>query len=129
MRCLMNTGRTIRQGDAVEYKLARKYQDATSICYLHPLDMMDLGILEGEHVLLRSGEGEVALKAVEREDLRRGTVYVPYGPYANHITPPGTHNTGMPDFKSILVEITPTEERIKTLMELMEALGGVRYDH
>jgi formylmethanofuran dehydrogenase subunit D len=35
----------------------------------------------------------------------------------------------MPDFKSTMVEIIPTEDPVPSVAELMESLGGVRYAH
>jgi formylmethanofuran dehydrogenase subunit D len=34
----------------------------------------------------------------------------------------------MPDFKGIGVEVEPTDEPVKSVWELMEDLGGKRYD-
>jgi formylmethanofuran dehydrogenase subunit D len=53
---------------------------------------------------------------------------VTIGPYANHIISSETHGTGMPDFKSQSVEVEPTEEPILSVGELMEEIGGLRYD-
>jgi formylmethanofuran dehydrogenase subunit D len=61
-------------------------------------------------------------------EVEMGTVFVPYGPYANHIVAAGTRSTGMPDFKSHMVEIEPTDEAPKLVHELMEDLGGLAYD-
>jgi formylmethanofuran dehydrogenase subunit D len=35
----------------------------------------------------------------------------------------------MPDFKSQSVDVEPTEEPIRSVGELMEEIGGLRYDH
>ena len=70
--------------------------------------------------------GRHAGGCVERVEM--GTVFVPYGPYANHIIDADTHSTGMPDFKSHEVEIEPTDEEPKTVHKLMEDLGGLAYD-
>ncbi len=128
MRLLLNTARTVRQGGAVEFKYTPGYRDATSFCALHELDMLDLGVLPGENVRVRSMDGEVVLRLVERDDVERGTIFVPYGPYANRLISAETHGTGMPDFKLVWVDVVPTDEEPPTVGELMASLGGVPYD-
>ena len=129
MRMLMNTGRTVPQGESVERKDSPEYALAASACMIHPVDLMILGIEEGARVNVKNNSGEVVLTAASSEAVERGTVFVPLGPYANHIMESETHCTGMPDFKSMTVEITPTDEPVRTVPELIEALGGVRYAH
>jgi formylmethanofuran dehydrogenase subunit D len=129
MKALMNTGRTVPQGESVERKDSPEYETAVSICMIHPVDMMVLGIEDGARVCVKNKSGEVVLVAVSSETLERGTIFVPLGPYANHIMESETHCTGMPDFKSITVDIEPSERPVMTVAELIEALGGVRYAH
>ncbi len=128
MKFLMITGRTVNQGAYVERKLSAQYADETSTCFMHQFDMMDLGITDRERVQVTGPCGTVVLVIAASEDVNPGTVFVPYGPYANHIIGGHTHSTGMPDFKSIEVEIEATTEQRKGVYELMEELGGVAYD-
>jgi formylmethanofuran dehydrogenase subunit D len=124
---ILNTGRTICQGDAVERKLSPEYETATSVCFFNPLDMMDLALTDGDRVLVRGQAGSVVLRAAENEDQERGSCYVPYGMHANQVIPAETHATGMPDFKSMKVEVEPTDEPVKTIAMLVLDLGGVPY--
>lgn len=128
MRFLMITGRTIQQGTTVERKLSAPYADETSTCFMHEFDMMEMGLADRETVRVAGSYGEVVLKAAASEEVAVGTVFVPYGPYANHIIGADTHSTGMPDYKSHEVAVEPTDERVKTVHELMEELGGLAYD-
>ncbi|NYT06597.1 MAG: molybdopterin dinucleotide-binding protein [Methanomicrobiales archaeon] len=128
MNFVMNTGRTITQGRHIESKGGKTYSEETSTCRMHPFDMMEIGVDEGDHVAVSTSSGRVVLKVTASEDVREGTVFVPYGPFANHITPPGTHACGMPDYKGVLVAIEATDERRRSAWELMETLGGVRYE-
>jgi len=125
---ILNTGRTITQGRHVEHKFHQGYAEVASTCFIHPFDLMDLDMEEGEHVEVASAWGSVVLKTESCEDLPRGTIFVPLGPFANHIIPPRTHSTGMPDFKNIPVELTFTERERPTQWDLMEQLGGKRYE-
>ncbi|MGC9434762.1 MAG: molybdopterin dinucleotide binding domain-containing protein [Methanomicrobiales archaeon] len=128
MRCLMNTGRTIPQGSCVEHKYHPGYQREVSGCRIHPVDMMELGIEEGDHVRLTTGVGSVVMHAIPDERLTRGEIYVAYGPYANHIIGETTTSTGMPDLKSTQVEMEPTDDPILSVRDLMKELGGCAYE-
>ncbi|WOF15303.1 molybdopterin dinucleotide-binding protein [Methanoplanus sp. FWC-SCC4] len=125
MKYHMITGRTIKQGENVEHKLSQKYIEETSSCHMNPLDLMNLGIFEGEKVKLKSSCGEVVLKCVEDQGLKKGTIFIPHGPYCNSIIPGNTHGTGMPDFKSTMVEIEPTDEEILSIGRLLSGSGGI----
>ncbi|WAC05988.1 MAG: molybdopterin dinucleotide-binding protein [Methanoregula sp.] len=129
MKFLMNTGRTVPQGESVERKDSPEYEKATSVCMIHPVDMMVLGIEDGARVCVKNKSGEVVLVAVSSEAIEQGTIFVPLGPYANHIIDSETHCTGMPDFKSMTVDIEPGDTPVMTVSELIEKLGGVRYAH
>ncbi|GAB7015865.1 molybdopterin dinucleotide binding domain-containing protein [Methanogenium cariaci] len=127
MKFILNTGRTIRQGKYIENKLGQGYAEETSRCQIHPLDLLELGVEEGENVLVTSAIGEVVLMAVADEGLPKGMAFVSYGIHCNSIIAACTHGTGMPDYKIHEVEISPTSEDRKTPVELLEQLGGVRY--
>ena len=127
MKFLLNTGRTIRQGKYIESKLSQGYAEETSLCRIHPLDLLELGVDEGENVLVKSVVGEVVMAALADEGLPIGMVFVSYGIHCNSIISPCTHGTGMPDFKIHEVEISPTSEERKTPAEILDQLGGVRY--
>lgn len=127
MKFILNTGRTIRQGKFIENKLGKGYAEETSQCHIHPLDLLDLGVEEGENILVKSAYGEIVLVAISDEGLPKGMVFVSYGIHCNSIISPCTHGTGMPDFKIHEVEISPTSEQRKTPTEILEQLGGVRY--
>jgi formylmethanofuran dehydrogenase subunit D len=125
---MLNTGRTVPQGTAVEHKGSDAYRAVASACFLNPVDMMMLGIENGARVGITSPTGHVALIAHSAEGVTRGEIFVTIGPYANHIISSETHGTGMPDFKSQSVDVEPTEEPILSVGELMEEIGGLRYD-
>ena len=129
MKAILNTGRTIHQGMAVEHKASPDYNAAVSVCYMNPVDQMDLGIDQGARVSLTSRAGIIVLTTRAAEEVNRGEVFVPLGPYANHLISAETHATGMPDFKGEPVDVIPTEEPVKDIDSVMEEIGGVRHDH
>jgi formylmethanofuran dehydrogenase subunit D len=129
MKCLLNTGRSVPQGASVEHKGSEEYRSVASVCFLNTVDMMMLGIENGARVMITSLTGHVVLTARLAEGITRGEIFVAIGPYANHIISSETHGTGMPDFKSQYVDVEVTEEPVLSVGELMEEIGGLRYDH
>ena len=129
MKCVLNTGRSVPQGASVEHKGSEEYRSVASVCFLNTVDMMMLGIEDGARVRISSPTGHVVLTARLAEGVTRGEIFVAIGPYANHIISSETHGTGMPDFKSQYVEVEVTEEPVPGVGELMEEIGGLRYDH
>jgi formylmethanofuran dehydrogenase subunit D len=92
------------------------------------VDMMLLGIENGARIRITTLTGYVVLTARSAEGVTRGEIFVTIGPYANHIISSETHGTGMPDFKSEWVDVEPTGEAVRSVGELMEEIGGLRYD-
>jgi len=129
VKCILNTGRTVPQGVSVEHKGSDTYQAVASVGFLNPVDMMLLGIEDGARVRITTTTGYVVLSARSAEGVTRGEIFVTIGPYANHIISSETHGTGMPDFKSEYVDVEPTVEPVRSVWELMEEIGGLRYDH
>jgi len=125
MRFMLFSGRTIRQGNAVESKLSPEYRDAISVLSMTPFDMMEAGLEEGDAALVKGPGGQVVLTVKADDKLPRGHVFLPYGPYANHLIAPETHATGMPDYKAVPVDVEPAEGKPATVWELMRDLGGV----
>lgn len=128
MKCILNTGRTVPQGASVEDKGSDVYRSVASVAFVNPVDLMMLGIENGARIRVITHTGHVTLTARSAEGVTRGEIFVTIGPYANHIISSETHGTGMPDFKSECVDVEPTEERVRSVGELMEEMGGLQYD-
>lgn len=129
MTYTLTSGRTIPQGSFVEHKISQGYREATSVLFIHPMDLFELGIESGDNVRVTSEAGSVVLRTEETETLQEGCVFIALGPYANAITGAYSHATGMPDYKEIPVEIEPTDDPVVTVWDLMEEIGGLRYDN
>ena len=131
IQVLMNTGRTIAQGMYVDHKNGRDYMRETAVIYLHPVDMMKLMLGDGEHVHITVHEEaqdvSVVLAAYVDECLAPGNAFIPMGPYANHLVSGDTSSTGMPHFKSVLIDVIATDAPIMTVGELMARCGGMPY--
>lgn len=127
MRVILNTGRTVWQGQAIESgKDLQMFINAAAICHINQ-DMMDeLGIKDGDNVQIVSEYGDVIVKAVNtQEELPDGMVYVPMGPWANRVIRPNTDSTATPSFKNVPVDLTPTEEPVLDMPTLMKVYGKI----
>ncbi len=136
MKIIVNTGRTVSQGSFVDIKNSGEYSRETSVIRLHPYDLLNLDIEEGDNVLATVKEIDetgnerylsVVLKTCEDENLEPGTAFLPLGPYANYLVPGNTHGTGMPDFKHTIAEIVPTDKEVTSVGSLMQSIGGMPY--
>ncbi len=125
---LLNSGSTVQQGKELYFKRGKAYSEACSLCFINPLDLMEMGIEQGDHILFRRESSSVVLTSVSTDDIPRGEVFIPDGPYANVIIPPHTQSTGAPDFKGITINGEPTDDPILSAWDIMESYGGLRCD-
>lgn len=115
------SGRTLDQGATVEEKLSEEYFKAVNYAELNEEDFKSLGLKEGDRVKVSTEFGEVVVFA-RKGEIPKGIAFIPMGPYANAVIDPATDGTGMPQFKGIKAKIERTEERVKTVKELLEAI-------
>ncbi|MDI9642050.1 MAG: molybdopterin dinucleotide binding domain-containing protein [Archaeoglobaceae archaeon] len=115
------SGRTLDQGATVEEKLSEEYFNAVNYIELSEEDFGQLAVKEGERVKVITEFGEVVVFA-KRSDLPKGLAFIPMGPYANAVIDPSTDGTGMPQFKGVKARVEKTEEKVKTVKELLEAI-------
>lgn len=127
MKIRINTGRTVTQGSHVDRKNSSEYYKETSTLRLNSVDMMEIGIDEGERVKAQVCDASVVLRVLADDTLKRGTGFLPLGPYANFLVDGTTHSTGMPDFKDAMVIIDATTEPVMSVGELMKKIGGLPY--
>lgn len=127
MKVILNTGRTIWQGQAIESgKDLKMYIDAAAICNMNQDMMEDLGIKAGDNIKVISDYGDVVVKVVmAKEALPAGMIYVPMGPWANRVIRPNTDSTATPSFKNVPVDITPTDEEVLDMPTIMKVYGKV----
>ena len=94
-------------------------------CEFHPEGLKSLGVEPGQNVRLSTTNASVVLKAtVALQQVQRGIVFAPYGPWINSIIPSETSGTGMPLFKGIEVEATPApDENVVDLETLIGRIG------
>lgn len=120
------TGRTIEQGVGKESgKNSKEYFESVAVCYLDPEDIKKLSIKENSHILVSTDYGSVVVKVLKswRAPHRR-IVFIPYGPWANAVVDPETHNIGMPSLKGINALLEPTTNPILGLGEFLKKEFG-----
>ena len=127
MRFILNTGRTIWQGQAIEAgKDLEMYVNAAAICQMNKEQMEALGVKEGNNIEVTSEFGDVIVKVVmAKEELPEGMIYIPLGPWANRVIRPNTDSTATPSFKNVPVDILPTEELVLDMPTLMKGYGKI----
>lgn len=117
--CLI-TGRTIKQGITLhDGKTSEAYKKEVGVVFLNEEDMRDIGIKEGDKVLLVTDFGKVVVRALIG-DLPRGMAFMPYGPWANMLTSADTHGIGMPDLKGLRLFVYPTDEDVWDWERILE---------
>jgi formylmethanofuran dehydrogenase subunit D len=115
------SGRTLDQGATVEEKLSEEYFKAVNYIELSEEDFKSLGLKEGDRVKISTEFGSVVVFA-KKGGIPKGLAFIPMGPYANAVIDPATDGTGMPQFKGVMAKIEKTEEKVKTVRELLEAI-------
>lgn len=126
VRFTLLTGRSLVQGVGKEAgKFSDKYIQEVSTCQIDPEDLKMLNIKPGDCVRLTTEYGSVVLKVSSSALVHRGSVFIPYGPYANLLIGTKTGGTGMPSFKGIPVEVEPAPgESVHELKELLVKMYG-----
>lgn len=122
LKVILLTGRTIEQGVGKERgKTSKEYMESVSVCHMDSEDLKKLRIKGKTNILVSTDYGSVIVKAIE--SLRyphSGTIFIPYGPWANVVVNPETHGVGMPSLKGILAEVEPAPDKpILSLEELL----------
>jgi formylmethanofuran dehydrogenase subunit D len=115
------TGRSLVQGVGKEAgKFSKKYIQEVSTCQIDPEDLRVLNVKPEDCVKLTTEYGSVVLEVAASSLVHRGSVFVPYGPYANLLIGTKTGGTGMPSFKGIPVEVEPAPgESVPEIKELL----------
>jgi len=105
------TGRTIAQGQAIEYKDTVVYTKANGICELDAKDMARLGIKEGDTVEIETAYGKVCVEARKAGHEQEGIAFIPLGIWANEVIGEDTNSAGMPTYKGVKAKIRAAKEK------------------
>jgi formylmethanofuran dehydrogenase subunit D len=118
---ILITGRTIEQGCGKESgKLSKQYLENVAVCEMNSDDMKKLKVSDGGNVQVTTAYGSVIVKAKKSRRIRGpGTVFIPYGPWANAVLSSSTDGTGMPLLKGIKATVEPTDMEFLDLHDLL----------
>lgn len=109
-RFLMNAGRTTKQGQQINIgKDHPDYIAMTTTITMHPEDMREIGIANGDQVRVKSETGE-ALFTCKEGKAPAGMIFVVYGPPTCKLMGQVTDGTGMPTSKGWEVEVELAEQ-------------------
>lgn len=117
---LLSTGRTFQQGVALERgKYSDQYTKAAMTLRMDPDDMEKIGVLNGDKVKVRTKNAEVILLVEESSAAPHGgTVFLPYGPWANTLIGADTKSQGMPSYKNVQATVEKSSEELVKLKNL-----------
>jgi len=118
------SGRTARQGIGLEEgKTSQGYAKSVNEVSLCPEDAATLGLNKDEPVNVATDHGSVVAHWKEDKGLAQGTVFFPYGPWANQVYASSTDGTGMPQFKGIRATLSQAPGgKVLSLGEIVDSM-------
>ncbi|MEM1525769.1 MAG: formylmethanofuran dehydrogenase subunit B [Ignisphaera sp.] len=121
---MLNTGRSLRQGISMESdgKWSATYYNDVAFIELNPDDAKLLG--NPERVKVTTSQSSIVLPVRISDRTRRGTAFIPMGPWANMLVDPDTDGTGIPYFKATRAYIEPSMDSITTLQDILKILNA-----
>ena len=121
LQVVLVTGRTMDQGCGKELgKLTKQYTENVAICEMNPEDMKKLDVRDDQKVQVITEYGSVVVKARKSQRIRSpGTIFIPYGPWANTVLSSSTDGTGMPTLKGVKATVESTDNEFLGLSELL----------
>ncbi|MDD1752582.1 MAG: molybdopterin dinucleotide-binding protein [Methanotrichaceae archaeon] len=125
MKAIMISGRTLAQGASCESKMTKDFFQAASVCSLSEPDYKALDLGEGKNVQIVNQSGQAVFSARLDKGLPPGIIFIPMGPWANILIAPDTGGCGMPQYKGVEVELSPTDSPILDIRALFKNIGGM----
>jgi formylmethanofuran dehydrogenase subunit D len=122
MRAKLITGRTAKQGASLEIgKTSDEYLESVAVIMMNEDDLRKIGVREGAAVEVSTEFGSTVVRC-RKSSVDPGIAFMPYGPWANMVIGVETHSSGTPDFKSLEVEILPTDKQVPTVHEIVRTI-------
>lgn len=121
---LLNTGRTLRQGVSMEGegKWSLNYFNDVAYIELNPEDAKALGSPQRVRITTKFGSIILPLRVSDR--VKRGSAFIPMGPWASVLVDPDTDGTGIPHMKSTVAFVEPSSEATTSLYEILKMLNA-----
>jgi len=124
MDVILNTGSTIMQGVVTKggEKMTPRYRMASGVCHINPEDWKSMG--SPKKVEVSTEVGNIVVFAKPYEDVVRGDIFIPRGPWANAIISSESFCTGSCKYKNMCACIKPSDEDVPECDELMKKYYG-----
>ena len=115
--------------DIFQYEAGKKsrysdeYRQLSAQIFLDKQDMVGLGVKDGQHVMVGNELGRIvaAAKASE-DDPHPGLAFMTNSPWSNQLVRDDICETSIPGFKRIEAMVSPTEEAITQITELLQRM-------
>jgi len=115
--------------DIFQYEAGKKsrysdeYRQLSAQIFLDKQDMAGLGVKDGQHVMVGNELGRIvaAAKASE-DDPHPGLAFMTNSPWSNQLVRDDICETSIPGFKRIEAMVSPTEEAITQIIELLQRM-------
>jgi formylmethanofuran dehydrogenase subunit D len=115
--------------DIFQYEAGKKsrysdeYRQLSAQIFLDKQDMAGLGVKDGQRVMVGNELGSIvaAAKASE-DDPHSGLAFMTNSPWSNQLVRDDICETSIPGFKRIEAMVSPTEEAITQITELLQRM-------
>jgi formylmethanofuran dehydrogenase subunit D len=115
--------------DIFQYEAGKKsrysdeYRQLSAVILLDKQDMAGLGIKDGQHVMVGNELGRIVAAAKASEDEPHpGLAFMTNSPWSNQLVRDDVCETSIPGFKRIEAVVSPTEEAVTQITELLQRM-------
>jgi len=115
--------------DIFQYEAGKKsrysdeYRQLSALILLDKQDMAGLGVKDGQRVMVGNELGRIVAAAKASEDEPHpGLAFMTNSPWSNQLVRDDVCETSIPGFKRIEAVVSPTEEAITQITELLQRM-------
>jgi formylmethanofuran dehydrogenase subunit D len=115
--------------DIFQYEAGKKsrysdeYRQLSAQILLDKQDMSKLGVKDGQHVMVGNELGRIVAAAkTSEDDPHPGLAFMTDSPWSNQLVRDDICETSIPGFKRIEAVVSPTEEAITQITELLQRM-------
>jgi formylmethanofuran dehydrogenase subunit D len=115
--------------DIFQYEAGKKsrysdeYRQLSAQIFLDKQDMAGLGVKDGQHVIVGNELGRIVAAAkTSEDDPHPGLAFMTNSPWSNQLVRDDICETSIPGFKRIEAMVSPTEEPITQITELLQRM-------
>ena len=115
--------------DIFQYEAGKKsrysdeYRQLSALILLDKQDMAGLGVKDGQRVMVGNELGRIVAAAKASEDEPHpGLAFMTNSPWSNQLVRDDVCETSIPGFKRIEAVVSPTEEAVTQITELLQRM-------